>query len=475
MRAILPGLSPASGVLPTRPDVLVIGGGAAALCAAIAARRAGASVLLLEEAPRWLRGGNTRHSRNLRVMHESPSPLSVGVYPEAEFASDLQRATGGTTDPALARRLIQGSAEIADWLAGSGVLFQPTASGVLPPSRKTAFLLGGGTAMVNALYATAERLGVMIRYDCAVRDPRIGQGHLERIHCQQGSGTWALQPRAAIVCCGGSQANRDWLRDQWGNAAEGFINRGTPFATGEVLHALLRQGALPVGDPRGAYLVAVDARSPSDDGGIVTRVRCMPAGIVVDTHGRRIHDEGGDTASTRYALWGQRLAACPGQIAYLILDARGLRKAPPSLYPPLAADSIGGLAARLEIPAATLAETVARYNAAVRPPAAGADDSDWRTDGLEPPKSRHARPLIEPPFGAWPMRPGITFTYFGIAVDADTRVRLHDGGTVENLFAAGMIMAPNLIGRGYVSGLALTIGCVFGRIAGAEAARHARG
>ena len=518
MRAILPGLSPASGVLPTRPDVLVIGGGAAALCAAIAARRAGASVLLLEEAPRWLRGGNTRHSRNLRVMHESPSPLSVGVYPEAEFASDLQRATGGTTDPALARRLIQGSAEIADWLAGSGVLFQPTASGVLPPSRKTAFLLGGGTAMVNALYATAERLGVMIRYGSAVRDPRIGQGRLDQIDCQQGpdtqldvgarlratagSGmsmppgepnhpqagsdgggrsqnescrTWTLQPRTAIVCCGGSQANRDWLRDQWGLAAEGFINRGTPFATGEVLHALLRQGALPVGDPHGAYLVAVDARSPDDDGGIVTRVRCMPAGIVVDASGRRLHDEGGDTASTRYALWGQRLAACPGQIAYLILDARGLREAPPSLYPPLAAESIAGLAARLEIPAAALAETLARYNAAVRPPAAGADDSDWRTDGLEPPKSRHARPLIEPPFGAWPMRPGITFTYFGIAVDADTRVRLHDGGTVENLFAAGMIMAPNLIGRGYVSGLALTIGCVFGRIAGAEAARHARG
>ncbi|MBK5963674.1 FAD-binding dehydrogenase [Thiocystis minor] len=475
MRAILPGLSPASGLLPTQPDVLVIGGGAAALCAAIAARRAGASVLLLEEAPRWLRGGNTRHSRNLRVMHESPSPLSVGVYPDAEFASDLQRATGGTTDPALARRLIQGSAEIADWLAGAGVLFQPTASGVLPPSRKTAFLLGGGTAMVNALYATAERLGVLIRYGGAVRDPRIGQGHLDRIHCQQGSDTRTLQPRTVIVCCGGSQANRDWLRDQWGDAADGFINRGTPFATGEVLHALLRQGALPVGDPRGAYLVAVDARSPNDDGGIVTRVRCMPAGIVVDASGRRIHDEGGDTASTRYALWGQRLAACPGQIAYLILDARGLREAPPSLYPPLAAENIAGLATRLEIPAAALAETVARYNAAVRPPVAGADDSDWRTDGLEPPKSRHARPLIEPPFGAWPMRPGITFTYFGIAVDADTRVRLRDGGTVENLFAAGMIMAPNLIGRGYVSGLALTIGCVFGRIAGAEAARHARG
>lgn len=465
----------AAPVTPARPDVLVIGGGTAALCAAISARRTGVSVLLLEQAPRWLRGGNTRHSRNFRFRHASPTPLATGLYPEDEFRADLCRATGSLTDPALARLLIERSAETTDWLAGAGVQFQPTASGVLPPSRKTAFLLGGGMAMLNALYATAERIGVAIRYDSGVQDLRIEQGRLVQAQCQQGAETWTLTPRAAIVCCGGSQANRDWLRAQWGDVADGFINRGTPFASGEVLESLLHQGAQPVGDPRNLYLVAVDARSPADDGGIVTRIRCMPAGIVVDTRGQRIHDEGGDTASTRYAVWGQRLAGCPGQIAYLILDAKGMRESPPSLYPPILSERIQDLAMALDIPPDSLTTTVARYNAAVRPPAADDDPTGWHTEGLIPPKSRHARPLTEPPFGAYPMRPGVTFTYHGVGVDAATRVRLGDGRVVANLFAAGMIMAPNLIGRGYISGLALTIGIVFGRIAGEEAARHVRG
>lgn len=460
------------GSLPP-PDVLVIGGGAAALCAAIAARRAGAATLLLEQAPRWLRGGNTRHSRNLRIAHGGPTPLATGVYPEQELCEDILRATDGAGDGALIRLLARRAAAVTDWLAGAGVQFQATAGGALPPSRKTAFLLGGGKSMINALYATAERAGVGIRYDCEVGALALGADGLQRVRYRQGADAGWLAPRTAIACCGGYQANRDWLRSQWGEAADGFVNRGTPFANGQVLASLLQQGALAVGDPQGAYLVAVDARSPADDGGIVTRVRAMPAGIVVDRNARRIADEGGDTASTRYALWGRRLVQCPGQIAWLILDARGLATAPPSLYPPIAADSVDGLAQGLGLPAATLARTLAEYNAATRPPVAGGQPDDWHTVGLEPPKTRQARPLTEPPFAAWPMRPGITFTGQGVGVEPDMRVRLHSGGRVGNLFAAGMIMAPNLIPRGYVSGLALTIGVVSGVIAGEAAARHA--
>lgn len=457
------------------PDVLAIGGGTAALCAAIAARRAGAATLLLEHAPKWLRGGNTRHSRNLRFAHAWPTPLTTGPYPEGEFRSDLRRATGGSGDEVLTGLLVGHSADTPEWLGGAGVHFQPVAGGVLPPSRKTAFLLGGGKSMLNALYDTAERIGVEVRYGCEVRALRLGPAGVEGVLCREGADTAWIAPRVAIACCGGSQANRDWLRTQWGQAADGFVNRGTPFATGEVLESMLRQGALAIGDPREAYLVAVDGRSPADDGGIVTRVRCMPAGIVVNRDGRRLGDEGGDTASTRYALWGQRLSRCPGQIAYLVLDSRGLAAAPPSLYPPIVAETLEGLATLLKIPAGSLARTVGCYNAAVRPPPEGADPAGWHTMGLEPPKSRHALPLAEPPFAAYPMRPGITFTYRGVGVDASMRVRWEAGGTVPNLFAAGMIMAPNILPRGYVSGLALTIGVVSGRIAGEEAARHARG
>ncbi|NEX19966.1 FAD-dependent tricarballylate dehydrogenase TcuA [Thiorhodococcus mannitoliphagus] len=460
--------------LGATPDVLVIGGGTAALCAAIAARRAGVSVRLLEQAPRGLRGGNTRHSRNLRFMHVKTTPLSTGPYPETEFWADLERATAGTIDAILTPLLIQGSEDITDWLEGAGVHFQSHASGVLPPSRKTAFLLGGGKSMLNALYTTAERLGVVLNYATEVQDLSIRDGRLEQVTISSGGHVHTLSPRAVIACCGGAQASRDWLRTHWGDAAEGFINRGTPYAEGKVLRSMLAQGAVSVGDPEHAYLVAVDARSPDDDGGIATRVRCMPAGIVVDVRGRRAYDEGGDTASTRYALWGQRLARFPGQIGHLILDARGVRAAPPSLYPPLSAASVTALAEVMGIDPVALAATVADYNAAVRASDDPGDTAAWHSVGLDPPKSGHALPLTEPPFAAYPMRPGITFTYHGVGIDAQTRVRLTKGGAMENLFAAGMIMAPNIIPRGYVSGLALTIGIVFGRLAGQEAARHAQ-
>ncbi|MFD2111938.1 FAD-dependent tricarballylate dehydrogenase TcuA [Thiorhodococcus fuscus] len=456
-----------------RPDVLIIGGGTAALCAAIAARRSGASVLLAEAAPRTLRGGNTRHSRNLRFMHETSTPLSSGVYPEQDFRSDLDRATGASGDAALAQLLVRASADVTDWLTEAGVHFQPTAGGVLPVSRRTAFLLGGGMSMLNALYATAERLGVEIRYGCAVGDLRIGRQRLEQVQLQEDGASRWIEPRASVACCGGAQANRDWLCRHWGEAADGFLNRGTPFATGSVLESLFDQGARRVGDPTTAYLVAVDARSPADDGGIVTRIRCMPSGIVVDRDGRRFRDEGGDTASTRYAVWGQRLAHCPAQIAYLILDARALRSAPPSLYPPIQADSLASLAERLELPPSVLAATLADYNAATEPGKEDQDPVGWHTRDLDPPKTAYALPLTEPPFAAYPMRPGITFTYEGVAVDESARVLREDGQAIPNLFAAGMIMAPNIVPRGYVSGLALTIGIVFGRIAGMEAARHA--
>jgi tricarballylate dehydrogenase len=454
----------------TGPDCLVIGGGAAALCAAITARRAGASVLLAEQAPREARGGNTRHSRNLRLAHAEPTAYSLDRYPADEFLADLERATRGGADPALAQAVVDDSSGIVDWLMGAGVHLQGTAGGGLPPARRTAFLLGGGKAMINALYRTAEQLGVQIAYETAAEDLIIAADQPPRLRLRQRDHSWQLRPRTTVCCSGGAQANRRWLRAHWGEAADGFINRGTPFATGGVLEALLRQGAAEIGDRAAAYLVAVDARSPADDGGIVTRIRGMPLGIVVDRNGRRFSDEGADTASTRYAAWGRRLAVRPGQLAWLVLDAPGLASAPAALYPPIRAATIPELAIQLGIDAERFTETVSRYNAAVRPGADPDHDAGWHTEGLDPPKSSGARPLRRPPFAAYPMRPGITFTYHGVRVDEQTRVLGADGRPMPCLFAAGMIMAANIIPRGYLSGLALTIGIVFGRRAGAAAA-----
>jgi tricarballylate dehydrogenase len=448
------------------PDVLVIGGGAAALAAAIEAAAAGARVRLLDQAPLALRGGNTRHSRNFRYAHDAPTPFTPDAYPADQFRADLLRATGGGADATLLDLLVAESAGLPGWLATQGVALQRADDGRLPYSRRTAFFLGGGMAAAQALLDRAAALGVHIDHGSGADSLRLR----DRRVLTAITGHGELPAGAFVLASGGAHADPRWLARHWGQAAVGFINRGTPHCRGELLLGLLGQGAAAAGDPAGLYLVAVDARSPADDGGIVTRIRGMPLGIVVDHDGRRRFDEGADAASTRYARWGQRLAAYPRQTGWLILDAAGLRAAPTALYPPIRAPGIEALATALGIDARGLAATVAQYNAGIRAPAAPGATSDWHTVGLDPPKSAHARPIAEPPFAAYPMRPGVTFAHYGVAVDARTRVAWRDGTHLDNAFAAGMIMAANLIPRGYLSGLAVSISLVFGRIAGREAA-----
>ena len=167
-------------------DVLVIGGGNAALCAALTAREAGASVLLLEAAPREWRGGNSMHTRNLRCMHDAPQDVLTEAYPEEEFWQDLKTVTGGQTDEALARLVIRSSATCRDWMHQHGVLFQPSLSGTLHLSRTNAFFMGGGKALVNAYYRSAEGLGVQIRYDAPVSRVELGSGEFQAAILQNG-------------------------------------------------------------------------------------------------------------------------------------------------------------------------------------------------------------------------------------------------------------------------------------------------
>src|SRR3954470_263150 len=154
-------------------DVLVIGGGNAALCAAISARRAGASVLVLEGAPKFYRGGNTRHTRNMRCAHDAATGILTGPYTEQEFWDDLLRITDGQTDEELAKFMIRESKDILDWIVDQGVRWQPSLGGTLSLGRTNSFFLGGGRAMLNPLYRTAEQLGVQILYDAEVTDLNI--------------------------------------------------------------------------------------------------------------------------------------------------------------------------------------------------------------------------------------------------------------------------------------------------------------
>ena len=461
-------------------DVLVIGGGNAALCAALTAREAGASVLLLEAAPQAWRGGNSVHTRNLRCMHDAPQDVLTEAYPEQEFWQDLHKVTAGRTDEALARQVIRESAHCREWMRRHGVRFQPSLSGTLHLGRTNAFFMGGGKALVNAYYRSAQALGVAVRYQSAVQRLEMDGDRFVAAHVQSADGqSERISARACVVASGGFESNIAWQREAWGQNERGewpvdnFLIRGTRFNQGVLLKDLLDQGADQVGDPTQAHCVAIDARAPLFDGGIVTRVDCVSLGIMVNREAQRFHDEGEDFWPKRYAIWGRLVALQPGQIGYSIIDAKALGRFMPPVFPGAQADTLPQLAQQLGLDAAALVHTVAEYNAACR---SGHFDhtvlDGLDTQDLTPAKTNWARTIDVAPFYGYALRPGITFTYLGVRVDA--RAAVHFGGRASgNLFAAGEMMAGNVLGQGYTAGVGMTIGTVFGMAAGRSAAAAA--
>ncbi|MGF6744227.1 FAD-dependent tricarballylate dehydrogenase TcuA [Paraburkholderia atlantica] len=456
-------------------DVLVIGGGNAALCAALMAREAGASVLLLESAPREWRGGNSQHTRNLRCMHDAPQDVLVDAYPEEEFWQDLLKVTGGITNEHLARLTIRASSSCRPWMQKHGVRFQPPLSGALQVARTNAFFMGGGKALVNAYYRSAEALGVEIRYDTPVDSLELDGGHFVAAR----SGNQRFEARACVLAAGGFESNREWLREAWGQnergewPADNFLIRGTRFNKGVLIRHMMDAGADMIGDPSQSHCVAIDARAPLYDGGICTRIDCVSLGVVVNREAERFYDEGEDFWPKRYAIWGRLVAHQPGQIGYSIIDSKAIGRFMPPVFPGVKADTLPELARQLKLPEARFMETLSRYNESCR---VGTFDhtslDDCHTEGVTPPKTHWARPIDTPPFYGYALRPGITFTYLGLKTN--DRAQVHFGGEAsENLFVAGEMMAGNVLGKGYTAGVGMSIGTAFGRIAGTQAARAA--
>ena len=457
-------------------DVLVVGGGNAALCAALMAREAGCSVLILESAPIAFRGGNSRHTRNLRCMHEDPQDILTDAYPEEEYWQDLLKVTGGLTDEHLARTVLKHTSGCRPWMMKHGVRFQPPLGGTLHLSRTNAFFLGGGKALVNAYYDSAARLGVDVVYEAKVLDLEMEGGFFANALVEHAGTQQRISAKSVVLACGGFQANLDWLEEAWGEAAKNFLVRGTPYNRGDLLKVLLAKGAKQISDPLQGHCVAIDARSPKYDGGIITRVDAVSLGIVVNKNAQRFYDEGEEFWPKRYAIWGRLVAGQPDQIGYSIVDAKAMGKFMPPVYPPIRANSLRELATKLEISPDALEKTVAEFNAAVRE---GTFDhtilDDCHTEGIQPEKTHWARKIDTPPFFGYPLRPGITFTYLGVTVDDKARMIMQDGQPCKNIFAAGEIMAGNVLGKGYLAGIGMSIGTTFGRIAGEEAAKYVRG
>ncbi len=453
-------------------DIIVVGGGNAALCAAISAAETGASVLLLERAPVVYRGGNSRHTRNFRCAHDAPLGVLSGKYGEDEFYNDLLLVTKGNTDEALAKQVIATAAESYEWMTQQGVLFQPSLSGTLSLSRTNAFFLGGGKALVNAYFQRCEELGVRIMYQATVLDIQIENGHCDGLLVDHDGRQQYMRAKAVVVASGGFESNKQWLQEAWGEAAKNFLIRGTPYNRGEVLKQLLAHGADSVGDPTQCHAVAIDGRAPEYDGGIVTRLDCVPFSVVLNNKGERFYDEGEDVWPKRYAIWGRLVAKQPDQIAYAIIDEKSSELFMPSVFPAIRCDTLPELIERLGLPADTTLASIDTFNQACTDGEFQATELDGlATQGLTPAKTNWARPIDRPPYYGYSLRPGVTFTYLGVNVDNTARVTF-DGVASTNLWAAGEIIAGNILGEGYLAGFGMTIGTAFGRIAGTKAAQY---
>jgi len=371
--------------------------------------------------------------------------------------------------------VIRASGSCRPWMQRHGVRFQPSLSGALHTARTNAFFLGGGKALVNAYYRSAEALGVQVNYGSPVDRLLLRNGHFEAAFVRGER----VEARTCVLAAGGFESNLDWLRRAWGrnergeNPADNFLIRGTRFNTGKMLQFMLDAGADAVGDPTQAHMVAIDARAPLYDGGICTRIDCVSLGIVVNRDAQRFYDEGEDFWPKRYAIWGRLVAQQPGQIAYSIIDAKALGRFMPPVFAGARANTLAELARQLGLDPQQLTHTVRAFNDAVRE---GAFDhttlDDCRTEGLAPAKSHWARRIDTPPFYGYALRPGVTFTYLGLKTDRTAAVRF-GGHASHNLFVAGEMMAGNVLGKGYTAGVGMSIGTAFGRIAGERAAAMA--
>ncbi|EOD9292344.1 FAD-dependent tricarballylate dehydrogenase TcuA [Campylobacter coli] len=454
-------------------DIVVIGGGNAALCAAIsAASKGNVKIALLESSPKEWRGGNSQHTRNLRSMHDAPTDVLVESYSEDEFFEDVFKVTKGQTNEEYARFVISHTPQAVEFAKKYGVRFQPSMRGTLHLGRTNAFFLGGGKSLVNAYFNTAQNLGVEIFYEFEALDLVIDGGWCKEILVldKKQNKELKFKAKAVIVASGGFESNLEWLEEAWGEKARNFIIRGTRFNQGKMLRALQKNHVQIIGDPTQGHMVAIDARTPKYDGGIASRVDCVSLGIVVNKKAQRFYNEGEDFWPKRYAIWGRLVANEEDQIAYSITDSKVQKCYMPSLFEPIVANSIEDLAIKINLDPKALKATLDEYNQSVVEGEFNHTIQDnCYTRGLKIEKTHWALKINTPPFYCYPLCPGVTFTYMGVKVDKNARVYQDDGELFKNVFAAGEIMAGNILTQGYVAGFGMSIGSVFGRLAGENA------
>jgi tricarballylate dehydrogenase len=483
--------------------VVVVGGGNAGLCAAISAAESGAEVTLLERAPEALRGGNSTFTAGaMRFAYAGAGDIvslvpdlteadlartDFGVYDEGMFFDDIARVTHYRADPELAETLVSKSLPTLQWMKKHGVRFAPIyGRQAYEVNGKFTFwggltleAVGGGPGLVESLGQVADRLGVQTRFDTRGVALEVGKNGVQGVVVRVGWEEETIACDSVILAAGGFQSNPEWRTRYLGPGWDLAKVRGTSFNTGDGLRMALDIGAGSAGNWSGAHAVQWDLNAP-EFGDLAVgdgfQKHSYPLGIVVNSRGERFVDEGADFRNYTYAMYGHRVLEQPNQVAWQIFDAKVdhlLRDEYRIKQVSRAeSDTLEGLAAKLDgIDADGFVATVQAYNDSIdRDVEFNPNVKDGRgTRGLDVPKSNWANPLDTPPYKAFAVTCGLTFTFGGLRIDSDAQVLDTDFRPIPGLYAAGE-MTGGLFYFNYPGGSGLTNGSVFGRIAGQRAA-----
>jgi tricarballylate dehydrogenase len=489
-------------------DVVVVGAGNAACCAALAARERGASVLMVEAAPEDQSGGNSRYTAGavrtvfdgvddlVRLMPDltdaERTEVDFGRYTAEQFFDDMARVTNYRADPDLVEILVRESLPTLEWMRSHGVRFQPSYG-------RQAFKVdgrfrfwgglavetwGGGPGLVELEHRACARAGVRLVYEAAARSlVTDDDGAVVGLAVRHGGRTHRVACRSVVLACGGFESNAEWRARYLGPSWDLARVRGTRYNTGAGIRMALDVGAMPHGHWSGSHAVAWDLNAPAfgdlavGDG---FQKHSYPLGIMVNARGERFVDEGADFRNYTYAKYGAVVLAQPDMFAWQVFDA----KVAPLLrdeyrireVTKVTADTLPELAARLEgVDAARCLATIESFNAAVRTdvPFDPTVRDGRGTDGLAVPKSNWANPLDTPPYEAYAVTCGVTFTFGGLKITSAGQVVDTGDEPIAGLYACGELVG-GLFFHNYPGGTGLTAGAVFGRLAGASAGAAAR-
>jgi tricarballylate dehydrogenase len=485
-------------------DVIVVGAGNAAFCAALAAQEQGASVLMLEAAPQDESGGNSRFTAgSIRVVYNGVEDIKTlvpdlteaeiattdfGTYTQEQFFDDMARVTQHRADPDLVELMVTRSFDTLCWMRDKGVRF-------IPIYGRQAFKIdgkfkfwggltvesvGGGPGLVNMLTEAATKRGIELRYQTRALDLLYNGSRVEGVRIRSNEQVSEVRGKSVVLACGGFEANPEWRTRYLGPGWDLAKVRGSRFNAGDGIRMALSIGASPRGNWSGCHAVGWEMNAPEFGDlavGDQFQKHSYPFAIMVNATGKRFVDEGADFRNYTYAKYGRVILEQPGQFAWQIFDQK-VKHLQRDEYrirqiTKVTADTIEELAKKLDgVDAAQFVKTIAEYNAAVRQDVPfNPNIKDGRgTQGLAINKSNWANTFDQPPYEAYGVTCGITFTFGGLRINTDGEVLNTDYQPIRGLYAAGELVG-GIFYFNYPGGSGLISGAVFGKIAGTSAGR----